>query len=306
MINDNNQNTYSIENENVTILSNNNNNTSKEESRKIDQGISLRRSLLLIGIYVSVFYIFGSFISLIISGIFSLFKIEVSHEALMYAIINFSTYFILALSLIPFCIKIFITDFHKFKNHLTKNILIIIISTIVLLTSTIIVSLLIYLLLFILNKIGIVGNKYIELDSTSENQQLITEMLTSSIPSAILTIIPTVILAPILEELVFRKALFGLNQKIPALGIIISSIIFASIHVVSGIFSNSILFLAGKETFDAIIVECIYFFSYFTDAVVLSLAYYLSNYNIYVTILIHLINNLISVVETLALIAIII
>lgn len=269
----------------------------EEKISKTDQGINLKHSLLLIGLYIVAFYVIGQALTIPIAIIFMILGIETTHEALMLAISNFLIYLTLAGALIPFSIKFFKHDIIKFGQNLKKNLLIIFIGCIAIIVSTYIVNIIITIILLIGNKVGIIGDKYVDPNATSENQQLIISMMTNSFYSAILTIIPTVIMAPILEEIVFRKALFGLSNKLPILRVFIVSIIFASIHVTSGILTNSLNVLIGTDTIDSVLVEMIYFFSYFSGALILSFAYYLSDYNILVTIAIHFFNNLISTLE---------
>ena len=288
-------------NENSTYCENCNkilfeNNDPKEIS-KVDQGVDTKHSLLLIGMYLLSFYIIGQALSIPIALIFAILGIEETHESLMLAISNFAIYLTLAASLLPFSFKFFKHDILKFRGNIKRNLLIIFISFIVMIISTYIVSILINFTLIIGNNLGIIGDKYIDPNATSENQQLIISMMTDSFASAVFTIIPTVIMAPILEEIIFRKAIFGLSNKFPILRVIIAAIIFASIHIVSGIINNSLYIMLGEEKIDSIIVEMIYFFSYFSGALILCFAYYISDYNIIVTIIIHFLNNLLSTIE---------
>lgn len=269
----------------------------KEKTAETDQGIDTKRSLLLIGLYILSFYVIGQALTIPVAIIFMVLGIETTHEALMLAISNFLIYMTLAAMLIPFSIKIFKHDLLKFKDNLRKNLIIILVGCVVVILSTYAINIITNIVLIIGNYLGIIGSKYVDPNATSENQQLIISMMTSSISSALLTIIPTVIMAPILEEIIFRKALFGVTNKFPLLRVFIVSAIFASIHVTSGILTNSLNVLIGADTFDAVLVEMIYFFTYFTGALVLSFAYHFSNYNIFVSIAIHFFNNLISTLQ---------
>lgn len=81
----------------------------------------------------------------------------------------------------------------------------------------------------------------------------------------------TVIFAPISEELVFRKSVFGLFKN-KWVGLVVSSIGFGLIHVLGG-------------------GDYIYLISYAASGFVLGGIYLYSNKNIYASIIAHMINN---------------
>lgn len=112
----------------------------------------------------------------------------------------------------------------------------------------------------------------------SENQALIN---TITVAHPIVMTITTVILAPILEEVVFRGMIFGWLYEInPKLAHFISAFIFGFIHVMLAIMNGNV-------------GEWVQIFSYFFMGFVLSYLYEKRN-NIYVPILTHSMNNLIS------------
>jgi hypothetical protein len=115
----------------------------------------------------------------------------------------------------------------------------------------------------------------LSIEGTSENQAMIEAFL--SFDSKIFMIITTVLLAPFVEEILFRKLLFGvLEDKMhlkPLLAVLISALLFAAIHGVD-----------------------IFFFQYFALALIISASYALSNNNIFVSIGLHFINNSFSIV----------
>jgi len=114
--------------------------------------------------------------------------------------------------------------------------------------------------------------------STSENQQLI-ETITMSHP--MMMIFTSVVLAPFLEECIFRGIVFGWVYELsPRLAHLVSAFIFGFIHVMMAI-------LAGN------IAEWVQIFSYFFMGIALSYLYEKRN-NIYVPVLAHAMNNLIS------------
>lgn len=93
-----------------------------------------------------------------------------------------------------------------------------------------------------------------------------------------------VIFAPIVEEIVFRGAIFNLLYKEdkPYKAILISGLLFGLLHVFSGLLGGSF-------------VELLYLIIYFTMGAILGFIYHKTK-NIYICIGVHFINNLISVI----------
>lgn len=119
-------------------------------------------------------------------------------------------------------------------------------------------------------------------DTTSVNQAAINKILKSNY--AILMIIPVVLFAPIVEELVFRKSIFGLikNEKI---ALVVSSLLFGLIHVL-GDFNNSVNFIVNL-------------ISYSVPGAALGLFYLKSEKNIIAPIIAHSVSNIISIIVVL-------
>ncbi|NMA05690.1 MAG: CPBP family intramembrane metalloprotease [Acholeplasmataceae bacterium] len=112
---------------------------------------------------------------------------------------------------------------------------------------------------------------------TSVNQEMINQMLTSNLaPLMIFTIL---VGAPIVEELVFRKAFFSLikNQWV---ALVVSSLVFSLIHIV------------GETTFAGFIINLIV---YGASGAALGFVYIYYKRNIYAPIFVHALSNLISV-----------
>jgi len=156
-------------------------------------------------------------------------------------------------------------DLIKFKSKWLRNVVIIVVGS-------------------ILMKVGFIGVCYIyenllgiDLSTTSLNQELIEQAIAS--PMAWAVFIAVVIIAPVLEEMIFRKCLFGMFQdsfKVNrALTIFFSTLLFSFIHVLD-FGSLHLIFL------------------YVPYALVLSLAYSYSDDNYYVPLTMHLINNLLG------------
>lgn len=116
----------------------------------------------------------------------------------------------------------------------------------------------------------------------SENQNLIVFIL--SYGGAAPMIIATVLIAPILEELVYRKAIFKIFKKYSVAAAYLFSILaFTLPHVITSDMSD----------FGNWLIITI---PYLVSASLLALIYDKSNENIYVTITVHMINNLIAVI----------
>lgn len=109
---------------------------------------------------------------------------------------------------------------------------------------------------------------------TSANQAGLNELLNGSMFDKIALVIFTVLLAPIVEELVFRKAIYSLFEKAsPILAIIISGLSFGLLHVLSGDYIQIIFYGAL--------------------GLVLALVYFYSKKNILAAISVHFIYNLV-------------
>lgn len=157
--------------------------------------------------------------------------------------------------------KSLIRDIKDFKNNFLRYILFIIASM---------------FLFIILSNVVAQIYKLLGIEGQSANQEIIEQALNS--PVRPLGFITVVFLAPIIEELIFRKALFGLVEKkfnwSKTAAVIISTIVFSAIHVMS------------FESFK-------YIFQYIPLAFIISYSYAHTE-NIYLPIGIHFINNLIS------------
>lgn len=116
----------------------------------------------------------------------------------------------------------------------------------------------------------------------SVNQESIINSMQSS--SMIFMLITSVILAPIVEELIFRKAIFSL-VKLPKLSIIISAALFSLMHILSE--PNLVHALINVIPYLSMGVFLGYFYEFKT------------NRNIGILILMHLLNNLLGALQIL-------
>ena len=113
--------------------------------------------------------------------------------------------------------------------------------------------------------------------SESLNQLTIIAALQSE--GTILMMISAIVFGPIIEELIFRKAIFGIFSK-NTTGLIVSSVIFGTIHLVSEPSVASAL-VNGS--------------AYFIMGVVFGLIYIKNDKNIYAPMIVHILSNLIAV-----------
>lgn len=164
--------------------------------------------------------------------------------------------------------KVIKNDGNNFKTNWWKFLLLIVIGFVLLLVSN-------YVMTIIYNALGYK-------DQTSQNQQAIIDALNGSTKPFV--IIYTIILAPIFEEIVFRKLFYtSLRQytKLPAWAIVlIISAVFAFIHVTD---------------FESLV----FFPQYFVLALIITGAYAISKENLLVSIGLHFLNNFLAILEIL-------
>lgn len=126
--------------------------------------------------------------------------------------------------------------------------------------------------------LSLLFNKFIE---SSANQNLIENMMKYS--GRIPMIVSTVLLAPVVEEAIYRKCIFYYFRRYPIyLSYIASTILFALPHM-----------LTTTTSFGNWLLISI---PYLLDGFLLCLIYHLSKKNIYASIAAHMINNLIAVI----------
>ncbi len=131
---------------------------------------------------------------------------------------------------------------------------------------------------------NIVGNSISNLiysDSESVNQLTINVIVNNNITCFLLMFISAGIIGPIVEELIFRQAFFDIFQNKYA-SITISTIFFASIHLTTSF--GSFLYMVSISI------------PYLVSGFVFGLIYEKSHRNIWLTILVHALSNIISLI----------
>lgn len=115
----------------------------------------------------------------------------------------------------------------------------------------------------------------------SENQKLILDIMSS--PGAIPMIISVVLLAPVVEELIYRKAIFHYTKKYKVwVSYLATIVLFTLPHMIT-----------TGGSIDKWLLQAI---PYAFSAGLLAMVYHVSNYNIYTSIACHMANNLLAVI----------
>lgn len=136
--------------------------------------------------------------------------------------------------------------------------------------------------------LGIISTLFAEIfdmSSVSSNQESIDLMLRSK--SAFLVIITVTLIGPLVEELVFRSAIFSLIKNSKN-AIIVSSIVFGLIHI-----TTELLGLIGGFSWFAFGQMLVFSIPYIGMGVFLSYLYHKNNHNIILLYGVHAIYNLI-------------
>lgn len=145
------------------------------------------------------------------------------------------------------------------------------------------------------NVIAIIG-----IQDEAGNEQGIINMMMSNPVNLIAMTIATVLLAPILEELVFRKCFFNFFSKklSPIWVVIVTGLIFGSIHIIDPMIGATIDFANGSGKAIDILYQFSYIFVYGGMGIAFGLTYQYSKRNIIPCIILHMINNFISALFT--------
>lgn len=244
-----------------------------------------RRLYLMILTYISVFFVGALFISTLFICIYALItnqsinnlytqnrELVESANLFVNGWTNFTTYLIGTIIIVMLGLNFLKNDLTKLNQDFFKYV---------------ILGIGLNLLAgFVSNII----NQILKIQGETTNQEAINKLVQS--PYLPLMVITTIVFAPFVEELIFRKVLCEvIEQKkyLPSWFIIIlSGFLFASIHVIIPMISA----LIGGNGIWSALSEFLYIIPYLTMGIALSFVYYRSNKNIWVVITIHAINNL--------------
>lgn len=191
-------------------------------------------------------------------------------ETQIRVLINFLSLLFIAIIVVAILFKDIKKDALSIKSNYVKFIIGVVICVVLLFSTNLITD--------FLNKIITLTTNY-DLNVESVNQSELVKMF-SSPANITFMFLTTVILAPIVEELIFRKVIFNIINR-DNISIIVSGLLFGLIHVVS------------EPSFISLLIHLI---PYSLSGIGLSIAYKYSKRNIFVTILGHSISNFIAVV----------
>lgn len=265
---------------------------------EVIEPIGKPKAWLGIGIYFVCFYIVAFIIQVVALSIYlarhSISIDQISETSTDYLtlinICNFLTYIVTLVALLPIFIKEVRKDLNLVKGEKNfylgwwgKGVLIM------------------YGLIFLSNILIQFFTFGLETNNVSENEETINLIMNSGVGNLLLMGIVTVILAPIIEEVIFRKCLFGIFKKNNVLTIIFSALIFASIHVVPACLTIIGSMANGEATFVDLYLEFICIISYLGQAFAISFVYYKTKQNVIPCMLIHFTNNFIAFIATIAL-----
>jgi uncharacterized protein len=113
--------------------------------------------------------------------------------------------------------------------------------------------------------------------SASVNQLTIIEALNSN--GIVFMLLSAIIMGPIVEELVFRKAIFGLIPS-DKIALIVSTLAFGTIHLI------------GEASIREALINGV---SYFVMGIIFGIIYLRNNRNVWVPIAVHILSNLIAI-----------
>ena len=237
----------------------------------------MRRNIVIIALYI-----FGMFIAVVPYILLdTFFNMEDPFEIVAFIV----TYVSIALVLVYFIFIKLKDDFRPFINRFWKNVGIIGI---------------VVVLSFTLSVVANIITQLIGITEEAVNQGGLIDMIKNATTGELIVLVLLFcLLVPIIEELVFRKALYGLikefiikirlngthdsdtekiRKRLSISAVIISGLIFGLVHV-SG--------------------DYIYLLHYGGAGIILTASYYLSKENIYVPLTVHIIQNAIGVVQIL-------
>lgn len=161
-----------------------------------------------------------SYLSIIMAVAGEITPSEMTSEVLAayYTIANltqFITYFVTTVAVVLFMVRFIIEDAKQIWKNLVKFIIVVPVSVIVFLVITLIVD-----------------NIIASLVGESVNQQSIVDMIANG--GIIPMFFAVVVFAPLVEELIYRKAIFKLLENKPIiLSYVVSTLIFAIPHMLS-------------------------------------------------------------------------
>ena len=150
------------------------------------------------------------------------------------------------------------------------------------------------------NYISAIFQTVFNLTEEAGNEEAIVGILKSGNLNFFFMAISVVILAPIVEEIVFRKCFFNLfSRKFNTiLTILFSSLLFGAIHIITPVASAISEASADPSKWSSVLTQFLYLFVYSAMGFGLGLAYQYSKRNLIPVIIVHLFNNFLSILIT--------
>lgn len=237
-------------------------------------------SLIAIASYYFIFNNFSTILTLNLRGLYSTLELNTEAYASYSALANAIIYLFLFFVLIYLYKDYIKNDYNKFQNqgYLTKY------------------TLIYGLFSIIISMLASIGSTYITKNvsiSQSENQSAINSIL-DYLSGYIIFAPITVIVAPIVEELIFRKSFFNLIKN-KYLALLVTTIIFGTMHVTT---TYTYLLNNGYVFKEALYYTIGFGLPYYAMGFSFGLTYIKSDKNILVPIAIHIINNFVATVFT--------
>lgn len=239
------------------------------------------RSFLAVMTYLIGFFVAGSILTMIIGKVISIntgveYKDLIAastksledakankYGAILNGVSNFIIYFIMFASLMVICFNFLKSDIFKIKDNIALFIFVGVLMGVAFAIASVGLDKM---------TVSIVGN-------SSANQNSIEKVFYYKETKALM-LIATILFAPVVEELVFRKSLFTLLKKYPAwVSIIASAFLFSAIHMFSTPINKWFLVI---------------YIPYFLCGLALAGIYKGTKENIYASIFAHMLNNLIA------------
>ena len=237
------------------------------------------KAFQILSAYLIVYFLGALIISIIFGLIIKNFNISMS-ESDANSYLNLLTYLVLFVSLIFICYKDLHQDITKLQEDDVSFLYKVVASYGIFYAINLCISMLSQNIDIYANICGNLLGQRNNLVLVSDNQSVIEEILSSK--SAWAMIISAGILGPICEEIVFRKSIFDIC-KTKEMGLIVSSLLFGSIHVISS--------LGMYNGLSIILMTIPYVFS----GVALGYIYIKNDCNIWVPTTVHIASNVISI-----------
>lgn len=239
--------------------------------------VSMIISIVLMTVYQNIHSLDSTLFNEIISSGNYLDYLITNRDITLHILNFFSLYnlavYLLSISVLCFLLKAdFIKDFSILKKESIKKTII----------TFICVTIVFFVLYYSANIISSILIEHLGI-TDSENQVFVELLLQYALVPMVIT---TVFLGPIVEELVFRKCIFGLFSK-KWIALIVSSLTFTAIHIISSL-------SLGYNFIELIAISI----PYLAGGILFGLIYMKTKYNIYYSIGVHILINLVAVITT--------